>query len=172
MKENTKTTRKEFISLGGVRPMKIADEFTSPPIPNDTPRLIIAYALIVLVVIILIGLGIFIYNEVQKEKSYAEGINKVQSLPIQAESNPYRNVKLNKELQVDNDKLEYKEIIIKLKQFCNTIDECQNQFYKENEYFRYVYDKQLNGLFKRTSFENKDIKFLYKIFYKWRFNKR
>ena len=72
MKENTKTTRKEFISLGGVRPMKIADEFTSPPIPNDTPRLIIAYALIVLVVIILIGLGIFIYNEVQKEKSYAD----------------------------------------------------------------------------------------------------
>ena len=109
MKENTKTTRKEFTSLGGVRPMKIADEFTSPPIPNDTPRLIIAYALIVLVVIILIGLGIFIYNEVQKEKSYAEGINKVQSLPIQAESNPYRNVKLNKELQVDNDKLEYKQ---------------------------------------------------------------
>ena len=35
--------------------------------------------------------------------------------------------------------------------------EYQLKLYKENEYFRYVYDIQLNGLFKRTTFENKDI---------------
>ena len=56
-----------------------------------------------------------------------------------------------------NDKLEYKEIIIKLKQFCNTIDEYQKQFYKENEHFRFIYDKQLYRLYKRTKHKNKDI---------------
>ena len=156
--------------------MKIADEFTSPPIPNDTPRLIIAYALIVLVVIILIGLGIFIYNEVQKEKSYAEGINKVQNLPIQAESNPYRNVKLNKELQVDNDKLEYKQYEMQhhrpdtfnLKYYTNylpknyqrkTINDIKEIF---NSKFLYIENKKITFDYiytiRKKDLENNDIK--------------
>jgi hypothetical protein len=53
--------------------------------------------------------------------------------------------------------LRYSILILNLKEYCNTIVEYQLKLYKENEYFRYVYDIQLNGLFKRTTFENKDI---------------
>ena len=53
--------------------------------------------------------------------------------------------------------LRYNILILNLKEYCNTIVEYQLKLYKENEYFRYVYDIQLNGLFKRTTFENKDI---------------
>ena len=35
--------------------------------------------------------------------------------------------------------------------------EYQSKFYKENEYFRYIYDKQLYRLFKRTTRREKDI---------------
>ena len=63
----------------------------------------------------------------------------------------------NIKYELVNDKLENKEFIIKLKQFCNTIDEYQKQFYKENEYFRFIYDKQLYRLYKKTKCKNKDI---------------
>ena len=53
--------------------------------------------------------------------------------------------------------LKYDELIFKLKQFYNDIVEYQSKFYKENEYFRYVYDKQLYRLYKRIGHKNKDI---------------
>ena len=56
-----------------------------------------------------------------------------------------------------NKRLKYNILILNLKEYCNTIVEYQLKFYKENEYFRYVYDKQLYRLFKRMTIENKDI---------------
>ena len=48
-----------------------------------------------------------------------------------------------------NTVLSYKELILKLKQFLFTLLEFQNKFYKENEYFRLIYDKQLYRLFQK-----------------------
>ena len=56
-----------------------------------------------------------------------------------------------------NEPLKYNELILKLKQFHNAIVEYQVKFYRENEYFRYAYDKQLYRLFKRITHRNKDI---------------
>jgi hypothetical protein len=56
-----------------------------------------------------------------------------------------------------NNPIKYNELIFKLKEYCNTMTEYQVKFYKENEYFRFVYEKQLYRLFKRTKRKNKDI---------------
>ena len=56
-----------------------------------------------------------------------------------------------------NNPLKYHELIFKLKDYCNTMTEYQAKFYKENEYFRLVYEKQLYRLFKRTKRKDKDI---------------
>ena len=56
-----------------------------------------------------------------------------------------------------NNPLKYHELIFKLKDYCNTMTEYQVKFYKENEYFRLVYEKQLYRLFKRTKRKDKDI---------------
>ena len=37
--------------------------------------------------------------------------------------------------QLVNHKLEYKDLILKLKQYCDAMGEYQKKFYKENEYF-------------------------------------
>ena len=69
-------------------------------------------------------------------------------------------IKLIKEkitYELVNTTLEYKELIDKLKEFCNTIVEYQYKFYKENEYFRLIYDKQLYRLFKKLTHKKKDI---------------
>ena len=49
-----------------------------------------------------------------------------------------------------NNPIKYHELIFKLKEYCNTMTEFQVKFYRENEYFRFVYEKQLYRLFKRT----------------------
>ena len=56
-----------------------------------------------------------------------------------------------------NNPLKYKELILKLKEYCNTIVEFQSKYYKNNEYFRFVYDKQLYRLMKKTIRQEKDI---------------
>ena len=56
-----------------------------------------------------------------------------------------------------NNPLKYNELIFKLKEYCNTMTEYQVKFYRENEYFRFVYEKQLYRLFKRTKRSDKDI---------------
>ena len=56
-----------------------------------------------------------------------------------------------------NNPLEYNELIFILREYCNTIVEYQIKFYKENEYFRFVYEKQLYRLYKRTKRKDKDI---------------
>ena len=72
-----------------------------------------------------------------------------------------------------NKRLKYNLLILNIKEYCNTIVEYQLKFYKENEYFRYEYDKQLYRLFKRKTIENKDISTYIRFFTnKWRFNKR
>ena len=59
--------------------------------------------------------------------------------------------------QLVNHKLEYKDLILKLKQYCDAMGEYQKKFYKENEYFRFVYEKQLFRLYKKIKRYNKDI---------------
>ena len=56
-----------------------------------------------------------------------------------------------------NNRLEYDELIFKMKEYHKAIKEYQTKLYKENEYFRYVYDKQLYRLFKKIANRNKDI---------------
>ena len=56
-----------------------------------------------------------------------------------------------------NNPLTYNELIFKLKEYCNAMVEYQINFYKDNEYFRLVYEKQLYRLFKRTKRSGKDI---------------
>jgi hypothetical protein len=56
-----------------------------------------------------------------------------------------------------NEPIKYNELIFKLKQFCNTIIEYKFKLYKENEYFRYIYDKLLYRLYKRVWLNDKDI---------------
>ena len=51
----------------------------------------------------------------------------------------------------------YDKLIFTLKEFCKTIMEYQLEFYKTNEYFRLVYDRQLYRLFKRTTTDDEDI---------------
>ena len=53
--------------------------------------------------------------------------------------------------------IKYNYLIFLLREYSNTIAEFQSKFYKENEYFRYVYDRQLYRLFKRTTSRNEDI---------------
>ena len=59
--------------------------------------------------------------------------------------------------EIVNNPLKYHELIFKLKEYCNAMTEYQVEFYKENEYFRFVYEKQLYRLFKRTKRKDKDI---------------
>ena len=63
-----------------------------------------------------------------------------------------------------NNSLSYDELINKLKEYYNTIKEYQLRFYKENEYFRYVYNKQLYRLYKRLTNKNKDIIYFIRFF--------
>ena len=42
-----------------------------------------------------------------------------------------------------NTELKYKELMFKLKEYYNILVRYQSKFYKENEYFRFVYEKQL-----------------------------
>ena len=63
-----------------------------------------------------------------------------------------------------NNSLSYDELINKLKEYYNTIKEYQLRFYKENEYFRYVYNKQLYRLYKRLTNKNKDISSFIRFF--------
>ncbi len=56
-----------------------------------------------------------------------------------------------------NNHILYNEFIFKLKEYCNTMAEYKIIFYKENEYFRLVYVKQLYRLYKRTKLKDKDI---------------
>ena len=60
-------------------------------------------------------------------------------------------------IELVNEVIEYNSLIYKLKQFCFALVEFQSKFYKDNQYFRYVYDKQLYRLFKRIVRKNKDI---------------
>ena len=56
-----------------------------------------------------------------------------------------------------NTALSFDELKLKLNQFLLALFEFQSKFYKENEYFRLIYDKQLYRLFKRLTHKNKDI---------------
>ena len=56
-----------------------------------------------------------------------------------------------------NEPLKYEKLIILLKEYCRAIIENQSKFYKENEFFRLVFDRQLYRLFKRTTSKNEDI---------------
>ena len=56
-----------------------------------------------------------------------------------------------------NSKIKYNEIIKKLKQYCDIFDEYLKKFYKENEYFRFIYDKQLYKIYKKIQNKDKDI---------------
>ena len=49
-----------------------------------------------------------------------------------------------------NEPLKYEKLIILLKEYCRAIIENQSKFYKENEFFRLVFDRQLYRLFKIT----------------------
>ena len=53
--------------------------------------------------------------------------------------------------------MKYEKLIILLKEYFRAIIENQSKFYKENEFFRLVYDRQLYRLFKRTTSKNEDI---------------
>ena len=66
-------------------------------------------------------------------------------------------LKDNITFELVNNRLKYKLLILKLKEYCNAMAEYQLKFYKENEYFRFVYEKQLYRLFKRTKRRDKDI---------------
>ena len=61
------------------------------------------------------------------------------------------------EYKLANEYLSYNELISRLKEYYHAILEYQLKFYKKNEYFRYVYDKQLYKLYKRIIHKNKDI---------------
>ena len=56
-----------------------------------------------------------------------------------------------------NIELNYEKLIFKLKEYCNALVRYQSKFYKENEYFRFVYEKQLYRLYKRIRRKDKDI---------------
>ncbi len=56
-----------------------------------------------------------------------------------------------------NTELNYEKLIFKLKEYCNALVRYQSKFYKENEYFRFVYEKQLYRLYKRIRRKDKDI---------------
>ncbi len=56
-----------------------------------------------------------------------------------------------------NTELKYEKLIFKLKEYCNALVRYQSKFYKENEYFRFVYEKQLYRLYKRIRRKDKDI---------------
>ena len=53
-----------------------------------------------------------------------------------------------------NNPRKYHELIFRLKEYCNTMTEFQVKFYRENEYFRFVYKKHLYRLFKRTKLKD------------------
>ena len=54
-------------------------------------------------------------------------------------------------------KLEYNELIVKLKQYCDAMEIYQKRFYKENVYFRFIYEKQLYRIYKKITNRDKDI---------------
>ena len=56
-----------------------------------------------------------------------------------------------------NEAWNYNELIFKLKEYYNAIIDIQSKFYKENEYFRLIYSKQLYRLYKRIVNRWKDI---------------
>ena len=56
-----------------------------------------------------------------------------------------------------NEPMKFNMLRFLLKDYCTKMIAFQSQFYKENEYFRLVYDRQLYRLFKRTTSREEDI---------------
>ena len=103
-----------------------------------------------------------------KIKKYARYIDELQCIikyftKLENKGCPFlidiivKTEKDNVKYELVNNPLPFKELIFKLKEYCNAMVEYQSKFYKENEYFRYIYDKQLYRLYKRTTNREKDI---------------
>ena len=103
-----------------------------------------------------------------KIKKYARYIDELQCIikyftKLENKGCPFlidiivKTEKDNVKYELVNNPLPFKELIFKLKEYCNAMVEYQSKFYKENEYFRYIYDKQLYRLYKRTTSREKDI---------------
>ena len=67
------------------------------------------------------------------------------------------NNKNNITYKLGNKFYEYDELISDLKEYNDVIKQYQLKFYEENEYFRYIYNRQIFRLLKRITNKNKDI---------------
>jgi len=67
------------------------------------------------------------------------------------------NTKNNIMYKLGNKFYEYNELISDLKDYNDAMKQYQLKFYEENEYFRYIYNRQIFRLLKRITNKNKDI---------------